>query len=93
MYVNVSIEHIMDRIASSRDITTIVTRSTIDWEGILKELGIRDERAFNRIRSYVQSDETSLREKLVDRHNQIMNEYQWMLDCSSPEDREFQQQD
>ncbi len=30
MYVHVSTEQIMDRIASSRDITTIVTSSTID---------------------------------------------------------------
>jgi hypothetical protein len=91
MYVNVSIEYIMDQIASSRDLTTIVTSSTIDSEGILKVLRMSDESASNRIRGYVQSDETSLREKLVDRHNQIMNEYQWMLDCSSPEDREFKE--
>jgi hypothetical protein len=73
MYVHASTEQIMDRIASSRDITTIVTSSTIDSEGILKELRMSDESASNRIRGYVQSDETSLREKLVDRHNQIMN--------------------
>jgi N-formylglutamate amidohydrolase len=91
MYVHVSTEQIMDRIASSRDITTIVTSSTIDSEGILKELRMSDESASNRIRGYVQSDETSLQMKLVDRHNQIMNEYQWMLDCSSPEDREFKE--
>jgi hypothetical protein len=47
--------------------------------------------ASNRIRSYVQSDETLLRQKLVDRHNQIMNEYQWMSDCSSPENRELKE--
>jgi hypothetical protein len=55
MYINVSTEHIVDRIASSRNITTIVTStSTIDSEGILKELGMSDESASNRIRSYVQ---------------------------------------
>ncbi len=69
MYINVSTEHIVDRIASSRDMTTIVTSSTIDFEGILKVLGMSDESASNRIRSYVQYDETLLRQKLVDRHN------------------------
>jgi hypothetical protein len=54
IHVNVSTEHIVDRIASSRNITTIVTSTIIDFEGILKELGMSDESASNRIRSYVQ---------------------------------------
>jgi hypothetical protein len=65
MYVNVSEEYIMDQIASSRDITTIVTSSTIDSEGILKELRMSDESAFNRIGGYVKSDETHFERSLL----------------------------
>jgi hypothetical protein len=41
------------------------------------------------IRHFIKADETLLREKIADRHNQIVNEYKWMMDCFSPKDREF----
>jgi hypothetical protein len=34
--------------------------------------------------------ETLLREKIADRYNQIVNEYKWMMDCDSEEDRQFE---
>ena len=41
------------------------------------------------IRYYMEADETLLRDKLVERHNEIVNEYRWMQDCDSEEDRQF----
>ncbi|EFX85325.1 hypothetical protein DAPPUDRAFT_237876 [Daphnia pulex] len=88
MYINVSTEHIVDQIASSNQIKT----SPVDFRVIVLPK-MRDGRASYRIREYIKADETSLREKLADRHNQILNEYQWMIDCSSPEDREFKRKE
>jgi hypothetical protein len=91
MYVNVSDKYIMDRIASLDSMMNI-DASKVGVEEIMKEqqkLIVSGEEASQGIIQYIKADETSLREKLVGRHNEIMNEYQWMIDCISPEDREF----
>ena len=44
------------------------------------------------IRHFIKADETLLRNNLVERHNEIVNEYRWMLDCDSKEDRQFIQE-
>ena len=85
MYVNVSVKYIMDEIASQGDIMASIDNSQVKIEEIRNDLMMSG----HRIRDFIKADEISLRTRLVDRHNQIINEYEWMLDCSSPEDREF----
>jgi hypothetical protein len=83
MYVNVSIKYIMDQIASQGDIMASIDNSQVKIEEI------RNDLMMSGIHDYIKADEISLRTRLVDRHNQINNEYAWTLNCSSPEDRAF----
>jgi hypothetical protein len=89
MYVNVSVKYIMDEIASQGDIMASIDNSQVKIEEIRNDLMMSG----HRIRDYIKADEISLRTRLVDRHNQIINEYEWMLDCSSPEDRAFRRKE
>jgi hypothetical protein len=77
----------MDQIASQGDIMASIDNSQVKIEEI------RNDLMMSGIHDYIKADEISLRTRLVDRHNQIMDEYQWMLDCSSPEDREFRRKE
>jgi hypothetical protein len=88
MYVNVSEKHIMDRIASL-DSMMKIKASQVDLKEIQKKMINETESASEAIRHYIKADESSLKEKLVDRKNQIMDEYQFLTECSNPEDREF----
>jgi hypothetical protein len=95
MYVNVSEKYLMDRIASLDSMMSI-DPNKVGLEEIQKEQKKLMESGLNAsegIRDYINADETSLREKLVDRHNEIMNEYQWMIDCFSPEDTKFKDEE
>ncbi len=69
MYVNVSVKYIMDEIASQGDIMARIDNSQVKIEEI------RNDLMMSGIHDYIKADEISLREKLVDRHNQINNEY------------------
>ena len=89
MYVNVSETYIMDRIASLDNLMSVDANNKVELKKLQKELIKDTEKASEGIRSYIKQDETSLQMKLVDRKNQIMDEYQFMIDCISPEDREF----
>jgi hypothetical protein len=73
----------MDQIASQGDIMARIDNSQVKIEEI------RNDLMMSGIHDYIKADEISLRMGLVDRHNQIMDEYFWMLDCSSPKDRKF----
>jgi hypothetical protein len=75
MYVNVSVKYIMDQIASQGDIMARIDNSQVEIEEIRNDL-----MSAHRIRDYIKADEISLRTRFVDRHNQIMDEYQWMLE-------------
>jgi hypothetical protein len=88
MYVNVSEKFIMNRIASLDNMMSI-DANKVELKKLQKELIKDTETASEGIRNYIRKDETSLQKKLVDRKNQIMDEYQFMIDCISPEDREF----
>ena len=85
---NVSEKFIMNRIASLDNMMSI-DANKVELKKLQKELIKDTETASEGIRNYIRKDETSLQKKLVDRKNQIMDEYQFMIDCISPEDREF----
>jgi hypothetical protein len=75
MYASVSVKYIMDQIASQGDIMARIDNSQVEIEEIRNDL-----MSAHRIRDYIKADEISLRTRFVDRHNQIMDEYQWMLE-------------
>ncbi len=86
MYVDVSGMYIVDQMAH---LDKMMNATEVDMDKLQLELTWSTESDAEGIRHFIKADESSLREKLVERHNQIMNEYKWMIDCFSPEDRQF----
>jgi hypothetical protein len=88
MYVDVSEMYIIDQIGNLENVMKYLQANIV--VDIKKEYGTWHIKSGSEgIRYYVEADEISLREKLVERHNEIVNEYRWIQDCDSNEDRQF----
>ena len=91
MYVGVSEQFILDGVAKldtmmSIDVKRVGLSKVQEEQRLLKE---NAQTAYEGIIQYIKDGEISTRKELVERRNEIMNEYQWMVDCVTPEDREF----
>jgi hypothetical protein len=91
MYVGVSEQFILDGVAKldtmmSIDVKRVGLSKVQEEQRLLKE---NAQTAISGIIQYIKDGEISTRKELVERRNEIMNEYQWMVDCVTPEDREF----
>jgi hypothetical protein len=86
MYVDISEMYIVDQMAH---LDQMMNATEVDMDKLQLELTWSAESDAEGIRHFIKADETLLREKIADRHNQIVNEYKWMMDCFSPKDREF----
>ena len=86
MYADISGMYIVDQMAH---LDKMMNATEVDMDKLQLELTWSTESDSEGIRHFIKADEISLREKIADRHNQIVNEYKWMMDCFSPKDREF----
>jgi hypothetical protein len=88
MYVDISEMYIIDQIGNLENVMKYLQANIV--VDIKNEYGTWHIKSGSEgIRYYVEADEISLREKLVERHNEIVNEYRWIQDCDSNEDRQF----
>jgi hypothetical protein len=91
MYVNVSQNFIMDRVANldnmmNINVNNVGLSKVLEEQRLLKESA---QTAYDGIIQYIKDGEVTLKNKLLERRNQIMDEYQWMMDCAESVDREF----
>jgi hypothetical protein len=91
MYVNVSQKFIMDRVANLDSMMSINDNNAglskvLEEQRLLKESA---QTAYDGIIQYIKDGEKIVKNKLLERRNQIMDEYQWMVDCAASVDREF----
>jgi hypothetical protein len=91
MYVNVSQQFIMDRVANLDSMMSINDNNAglskvLEEQRLLKESA---QTAYDGIIQYIKDGEKIVKNKLLERRNQIMDEYQWMVDCAASVDREF----
>jgi hypothetical protein len=83
MYVNVSDAYIMTRMASlDKMVDPLEIHNLTQYQ---QDLIATTKNDTENILKYITADEKSFKEELVGRHNQIMDEYQWTLDCRSSE--------
>ncbi len=88
MYVDVSEMYILDQMTHLDKMMNATDE--VDMDKLQMELTWSTESDAEGIRRFIKADETLLREKIADRYNQIVNEYKWMMDCDSEEDRQFE---
>ena len=88
MYVDVSEMYIIDQIANLENVMKYLGLIQLKNQEELKWSNTKSDA--EGIRHFIKADETLLRNNLVERHNEIVNEYRWMQDCDSEEDRQFE---
>ena len=81
MYVNVSEMYIIDQMTH---LDKMMNATEVDMDKLQMELSWSTESDAEGIRHSIKADETLLREKIADRHNQFV----WMQDCDSNEERQ-----
>ena len=89
MYVDISEMYIVDQIGNLENVMKYLGFIQLKNEELKWSNTKSDAEG---IRHFIKADETLLRNNLVDRHYEIVNEYRWMQDCDSEEDRQFIQE-